>query len=76
MGADNQGVLKWLQTDMVSKRLKHIDIRYLRAREDVKEGRVKYTHVPSAQNVADIFTKPLPYPQFVKFREALGLHTL
>ena len=76
MGADNQGVLKWLQTDMVSKRLKHIDIRYLRAREDVKEGRVKYTHVPSTQNVADIFTKPLPYPQFVKFREALGLRTL
>lgn len=76
MGADNQGVLKWITSDMVSRRVKHIEVRYLRAREMIKEGKVKYTHVPSADNVADIFTKPLPYPLFVKFREALGLRTL
>lgn len=76
MAVDNEGVRKWLSNDQVSRRVKHIDVRYLRAREDERLGRISYHHVPSVENVADIFTKPLPRPLFIKFREALGLQPL
>ena len=72
MHGDNLGVLQWLANDMVSRSVKHIDVRYHAARE-ANRAHVRYTHVPGTTNVADIMTKPLPQVLLSRFRLALGL---
>ena len=54
-------------------RVQHLDTRFLWLQQLVCEKRLTLDHVPSAENEADIFTKPL-FPQ--KLQEAcekLGL---
>ena len=68
MHGDNLGVLQWLANDMVSRSVKHIDVRY-----HANRAHVRYTHVPGTTNVADIMTKPLPQVLLSRFRLALGL---
>lgn len=38
---------------------KHIDIRYHFLRETVKEQKLSVKYIPTEENMADIFTKPL-----------------
>ena len=59
-------------TDM-PMRNKHIRIHYQAVFERVRNGDVLYEHIPSADMVADIFTKPLAATLFHKFRVALGV---
>ena len=53
--------------------MKHIDLRYHFIREAVEDGKVKMEYIPTADNVADIFTKALPKPRFQQFVALLGL---
>jgi len=43
-----------------NERSKHIDVRFHFIRDHVKKGSVELVHVASQDQVADIFTKPLP----------------
>ena len=52
---------------------KHIDVRYHFVREHVEDGSITVWHVPSHDNVADIFTKALPHPDFMCLHPYLGL---
>ena len=55
----------------VGRRLGHsIDIMYHNCKDLVKRGVVKFEYVPSAENVADIFTKNLRRVKLEKFRES------
>jgi len=54
-------------------RVKHLDIRYHWIRGCVESGDIIVTQIPSSDNIADILTKALPGPQFVKMRSCLGL---
>ena len=45
---------------MNNERSKHIDVRFHFIRDHVKKGSVELVHVASQDQVADIFTKPLP----------------
>jgi len=40
----------------------------------MKLGQVIFNYITSAENVADLFTKPLPQDATLKFVKALGLH--
>ena len=51
-----------------NQRTRHIDMRFMRVRELVVEGTVKLIHVSSELNIADLFTKPLPFDSFVRHR--------
>lgn len=53
--------------------MKHVHRSYNWIRERVAEGDLVVQHVPGAENVADIFTKPLGPIKFFRFRDALGL---
>jgi len=43
---------------------KHIDVRFHFIQEHVKEGNVELVHERSRDQVADMFTKPLPIVLF------------
>jgi hypothetical protein len=57
---DNTGSIALTESKKGHKKAKHIHIRYHYIRERVSEGDVRVFHVPSADNLADILTKPLP----------------
>ena len=43
---------------------KHLGCAYNRVREAIAAGIIDYGHISSGENVADIFTKPLPAAVF------------
>ena len=54
-----------------STRTKHLNIKYHHFREEVRKGTVSIYHTRTEDQIADIFTKPLPEASFVKFRERM-----
>jgi hypothetical protein len=54
-------------------RTKHIDTQWHFVREQAELGTVELSYVPSSEQLADGFTKPLGGTKFQKFVEGLGL---
>jgi len=54
-------------------RVKHIRVKYHYIRDLVEEGEKKVARVRSADNVADIMTKPLGRTDYLRLRKRLGL---
>lgn len=73
MLADNQGSIFLATNPAHDRRTKHIDIRYHYIREFVENGYGDIFWCPTEDQVADAFTKSLPYPTHVKFVEAMGI---
>jgi hypothetical protein len=67
------GAIALARDDRFHARTKHIDIRYHFIREMIEHGKLVLSYIPSADNVADIFTKALPSPQFKLLASKLGL---
>ena len=74
LAIDNSGAVA-LSRDYISNgKTKHIERRHLKVRELVEEAVVSTSHIPTADNVADILTKPLGYRRFEKLRKLLMNH--
>ena len=74
LAIDNSGAVA-LSRDYISNgKTKHIERRHLKVRELVEEAVVSTSHIPTADNVADILTKPLGYKRFEKLRKLLMNH--
>jgi hypothetical protein len=71
--ADNQGSIFLGSHPVQESRTKHMDIRYHYIRECVDLGKVELYYIPTQDQLADIFTKILPYPRFKILRNKLGL---
>ena len=52
----------------INTQLRHVNMRYHRVRQAIRDGHVRPHCVPSAAQIADICTKPLPAPQFERLR--------
>lgn len=52
---------------------KHIEIKYHVVREKVAEKEVRLEYISTKEQIADIFTKPLPKETFVYLRGMLGV---
>ena len=65
--ADNQGAIALSKNPVHRKRSRHINIRYHFIRQNVDEGIVKLEYIPTAKNIADMFTKPLPKSKLTEF---------
>ena len=63
LGDNNSVVLNCTMPSSVLKK-KHNACAYHRVREAIAGKILKFTHIPSEMNYADILTKPLPGPQF------------
>lgn len=68
---DNQSTIAVSKNGVRSERTKHIDVKYHFVTETVTSGVVQLKWVPTAEQQADIFTKALPAPAFVKLRNLL-----
>jgi len=57
---DNRGAIALTKNTKDHGKVKHIDIRHHYLRDIVKSGEITIEQVASAENLADLFTKPLP----------------
>lgn len=70
---DSNSALQVAKNPEHQSTMKHVNRNYHWIRERVADGEIRLVHVPGTENVADIFTKPLAFVKFDRFRELLGL---
>ena len=70
---DNTSAISISKNPVMHSKTKHIPIKYHFLREQVLEQKVKLEYVPSKEQVAAIFTKPLPRETFEYLRQKLGV---
>jgi hypothetical protein len=70
---DNKSAIELAKNPVHHERSKHIDVRFHFIREQVKEGSVRMSHVASRDQMADIFTKPLPTALFENYKMMIGM---
>ena len=70
---DNRGAIALTKNTKDHGKVKHIDIRHHYIRDLLKSGAITLEQVSSADNLADIFTKPLPQDHHHHLLEALNI---
>ena len=70
---DSRGAIALAKTTKDHGKVKHIDIRHHYLRELVKSKSVIFEQIPSADNLADLFTKPLAREHHHRFINALNI---
>ena len=70
---DNQGAIATAKAEQTHQRLKHIDIKLHSIRQNIERSLIWLDYVPSKENLADIFTKSLPYKAHNQYAQDLGL---
>jgi histone deacetylase 1/2 len=70
---DNIGATYLSSNPIFHTRTKHIEVDYHFVRERVAKKLLRIKFISSKDQLADIFTKPLPQPQFVGCRRNLNL---
>ncbi|KAK6128492.1 hypothetical protein DH2020_037776 [Rehmannia glutinosa] len=70
---DNISVINIAQNPVHHNRTKHIEIRHHFLRDCVSKRKIEISFVPSQDQLADIFTKPLSSETFASIRARLGI---
>lgn len=73
---DSQSAISMTNGQKYSRRSRHIEVHHHWIREKVQNGKIRISHIPGTQNIADGFTKPLPKPAFEKFMKSLSLKSM
>jgi hypothetical protein len=73
---DNTSAINISKNLVMHSKMKHIPIKYHFLREQVVEQSVKMEYIATKEQVADIFTKPLPRETFEYLRQKLGVISL
>jgi len=68
---DNAGAIEIANVPKMRPRTKHLNIKYHHFREEVKKGNVSIYYTRTEDQIAHIFTKPLPEISFIRFRERI-----
>ena len=72
---DNIGATQLSSNPVFHSRMKHVAVDYYFIHEQVQSGLLRVAHVFSADQLADLLTKPLPRSQFLLLRDKIGLFT-
>jgi len=70
---DNIGATQLSSNPIFHSRMKHVAVDYHFIRDQVQSGQLRVTHVSSADQLADLLTKPLSTSTFQLFRDKIGL---
>jgi hypothetical protein len=70
---DNKSAIALIKNPVDHQRTKHIDARHHFIRDVVEEGHVTVKWISGKDNVADMFTKPLPQATFEQFKNKLNI---
>lgn len=70
---DNNGAISWAVNRKRSKLTKHISVKFFAVSDDVEQKHITVPSIASADNPADLFTKPLQRVKFTKFRTQIGV---
>jgi hypothetical protein len=70
---DNTSAISISKNLVMHSKTKHIPIKYHFLREHVAEKNIRVEYVGTKEQVADIFTKPLPWEAFEYLRQRLGV---
>lgn len=73
---DNQSTIAVAKNPSYHGRTKHIDMRFHFIRSLVTEGSITLKHCNIGDQLADVFTKPLPAEKHQKMRAQLGVRML
>lgn len=73
---DNTAAIAISQSPKGHSRSKHIDICHHYIRERIAENEIEFIHIPGADNIADIMTKPLAKPRFIELIDKMNLRPL
>jgi hypothetical protein len=68
---DNHSCIAYSQNALLSKKTKHIDMKYHFVKDHVQLGTMKLRYLPTGDMVADMLTKPLPGHALVKHMSAI-----
>jgi hypothetical protein len=71
LSVDNSGAVELSRDRKSCHRSRHVDRRYFKVRELQALGSIVVSHVPTADNAADLLTKPLELSVFLKHRKTL-----
>ena len=72
MFEDNGACIEVVSADpKICPHTKHIAVELLHFREHVEKGLISIEHVPSWDQRADIFSKPLPHEQFCQLHDSI-----
>jgi hypothetical protein len=69
---DNTSAINISKNPVMHSNTKHIPIKYHFLREHVAEKNIRFEYVGTKEQVADIFTKPLPHEAFEYLFQTLG----
>ena len=70
---DNKGAIDLAINPVTGRRSKHIDIKHHAICKYIEEGQISLIHTPTAEMVADGFTKSLPRALLQHFNLDMGL---
>jgi hypothetical protein len=69
---DNTSAISVSKNPVVHSKTKHTPIKYHFLKEQVTNKVVQLNYIPSTEQIADIFTKPLAKTPFEYIRQKLG----
>jgi transposase InsO family protein len=68
---DNRTAIQLVEEQNTTDRRKHINVKYHYIRQEARDNKIKLGWVGTADQMADIFTKPLPILTFTKLRDRI-----
>ena len=76
INCDNTSAINISESPVMHSKTKHISIKYHFLRDQVSQKVVKSEYIDTKEQIADIFTKPLPKEAFEHLRHKLGVISL